>query len=275
MTVINTNIAALMAQGALSSNSANLQTAMQQLSTGKRVNTAADDAAGMAIVNNFTSQINGLNQAVRNANDGISMLQTAEGATNEVASILQRMRELAVQAANGTYSSNDRASIDAENQQLTSELARVSNVTTWNNIPLLDGTLNTNFQIGYASAADNQVNVTISSAMTASALGITASATLTTESGATKLIGQIDGAIATLNQIQGNLGAVANRFQMTADELTTNSTNLSQSQSRIQDTDYGMASSNLARAQVINQAATAMLAQANQQPQLVLQLLKQ
>jgi flagellin len=273
MTVINTNIAALMAQGALSSNSANLQTAMQQLSTGKRVNTAADDAAGMAIINNFTSQINGLNQAVRNANDGISMLQTALGATNEVASILQRMRELAVQAANGTYSSTDRVSIEAENAQLKSEMTRVAQVTTWNNVPLLDGTLNTSFQIGYGDASANQVGVAIS-AVTPSALGV-ATSDLTTPSGAVTLIGNIDGAIATLNTIQGDLGAKVNRFQMTADELTTNSTNLSQSQSRIQDTDYGQASSHLARAQVINQAATAMLAQANQQPQLVLQLLKQ
>jgi len=272
MTVINTNVASLFANAAIASNSVSLQTAMQQLSTGKRINTASDDAAGMAIVNNFTAQINGLNQAVRNANDGISMIQTAQGATNEVASILQRMRELAVQSANGTYSSSDRASIDAENTQLKSELGRLSSVTKWNNISLLSGGLSTNFQIGYGDASANQVNIAISSSVTASGLGISAS--LATASGATSLISQVDSAISTLNGIQGKLGATVNRLQMTADELTTNSTNLSQSQSRIQDTDYGMSSSNLARAQVLNHAATAMLAQANQQPQLVLQLLK-
>jgi flagellin len=273
MTVINSNIAALMAQGALSSNSANLQTAMQQLSTGKRINSASDDAAGNAIVNNMTTQITGLNQAVRNANDAISMLQTANSATNEVASILQRMRELAVQAGNGTYSDTDRQSINSESDQLKAELNRLATVTKWNNVPLLDGTLAVKFQVGYGFSAANQVSATISTTFNASGIGISAS--LTTASGATLMISQIDQAILTLNNAQGKLGALINRFQLTADELTSNATNLSQSQSRIEDTDYGQATSNLARSQIINQAATAMLAQANQQPQLVLQLLKQ
>jgi flagellin len=274
MTVINTNVASLFANAAIASNSVNLNTAMQQLSTGKRINSASDDAAGMAIVNNFTAQINGLNQAVRNANDGISMLQTAQGATNEVSSILQRMRELAVQAANGTYSTSDRNSIEAEDLQLKDELGRISSVTKWNGINLLDGSLSASFQVGYGNSTADQVSIRISQAVTINPSGLNISATLSTASGAATMLGQVDNAITTLNTIQGKLGALVNRFQMTADELTANSTNLSQSQSRIQDTDYGQSTSNLARAQVINQAATAMLAQANQQPQLVLQLLK-
>jgi flagellin len=272
MTVINSNIAALMAQGSLASNSVNLNSAMQQLSTGKRINLASDDAAGNAIVNNMTTQITGLNQAVRNANDAISMMQTALGATNEVASILQRMRELAVQAGNGTYSTSDRGSIDAESGQLKAELNRLASVTKWNNVPLLAGKFSAIFQIGYGFSANNQVTSKISSSFSAVGLGITAN--LTTASGAELMISQIDKAITNLNGAQGQFGALINRFQLTVDELTSVSTNLSQSQSRIQDTDYGQASSKLARAQVINQAATAMLAQANQQPQLVLQLLK-
>jgi len=275
MTVINTNVASLYAQQAIAANSNNLSQAMQQLSTGKRINLPSDDAAGNAIVNNMTSQIAGLNQAVRNANDGISMLQTAQGATNEVATILQRMRELAVQSANGTYGSTDRTGLDAENTQLKNELSRIASVTKWNNIALLPAGgsgLNVTFQVGYGSASADHVTVSFSGSITASGLGI--SAALTSASGATSLIGQIDTAIGTLNKIQGSLGAVSNRLQLTADELTNTSTNLSQSQSRIQDTDYGEATTNLARAQVIQQAATAMLAQANQQPQLVLALLK-
>jgi flagellin len=272
MTEVNTNIAALQAQGAIAANSANLARAMQQLSTGKRINLASDDAAGNAIVNNMTTQISGLNQAIRNANDGISMLETAQGATNEVSSILQRMRELAVQSANGTYSSADRTSIDAENTQLKNELGRIASVTKWNNINLLDGSLSASFQVGYGNTTADQVGIRISQAVTISGLSISAS--LLTASGATTLIGQVDSAITTLNSIQGKLGALTNRFQLTTDELTSVSTNLAQSQSRIQDTDYGQATSDLARAQVINQAATAMLAQANQQPQLVLALLK-
>jgi flagellin len=272
MTVINTNVASLFANGAIAANSFNLQTAMQQLSTGKRINSSADDAAGNAIVNNFTAQIGGINQAVRNANDGISMLQTAEGATNEVASILQRMRELAVQSANGTYSASDRTSIDDENNQLQKELGRLSSVTKWNGITLLSGGLSQNFQIGYSAGGDNKVNIKVTTKFTASGLGV--SGVLTSAASASAMIAKIDGAISTLNSVQGTLGAMINRFQMTADELTSKSTNLSQSESRIEDTDYGQATSNLARAQVIQQAATAMLAQANQQPQLVLQLLK-
>ncbi len=273
MTVINTNVASLNARAAIAGNAAGLQKAMQQLSTGLRINSAADDAAGMSIVNNFTAQIKGLNQAVRNANDGISMLQTAEGATSEVTSILQRMRELAVQAANGTYSSNDLSSLEKENTALKTELDRVASVTQWNGISLMSGSLSASFHVGYGFASADDVSVTISQSMTAASLGVSGSISAG-GSTATAFISAIDTALNTVNGVRGTLGATINRFQFTADALTNVSTHLSESKSRIQDTDYGEATSELAKHQVIQQAATAMLAQANQAPQMVLQLLK-
>ena len=273
MTVINTNVNALFAQSALANNSRGLQKAMEQLSTGLRINSAGDDAAGMSIVNNFNAQIKGLNQAVRNANDGISMLQTAEGATNEVTSILQRMRELAVQAANGTYSTNDLSSLEKENTALKTELNRVASVTKWNGISLLSGSLSASFHIGYSNMSAEDVSVTISQSMTAASLGVSGSISAG-GSTATSFISAIDAALDTVNGVRGTLGATINRFQFTADALTNMSTHLSESKSRIQDTDYGEATSELAKHQVLQQAATAMLAQANQQPQLVLSLLK-
>ena len=170
MTVINTNVASLNARAALAGNAAGLQKAMQQLSTGLRINSAADDAAGMSIVNNFTAQIKGLNQAVRNANDGISMLQTAEGATNEVTAILQRMRELAVQAANGTYSKTDLKSIQAENKKLQDELNRVNTVTKWNNIALFGSAVSASFHVGYGKDTADTVKVSIKQKVNASCL---------------------------------------------------------------------------------------------------------
>ena len=273
MTVINTNVNALYAQGALASNSRGLQKAMTQLSTGLRINSAGDDAAGMSIVNNFNAQIKGLNQAVRNANDGISMLQTAEGATNEVTSILQRMRELAVQAANGTYSTDDLSSLEKENTALKTELNRVASVTQWNGISLLSGSLSASFHIGYSNMSAEDVSVTISQSMTATSLGVSGSISAG-GSTATAFISAIDTALTTVNGVRGTLGATINRFQFTADALTNNATHIAESKSRIEDTDYGEATSELAKHQVLQQAATAMLAQANQQPQLVLSLLK-
>jgi len=273
MTVINTNVASLNARAALAGNAAGLQKAMQQLSTGLRINSAADDAAGMSIVNNFTAQIKGLNQAVRNANDGISMLQTAEGATNEVTAILQRMRELAVQAANGTYSSNDLSSLEKENTALKSELDRVASVTQWNGISLMSGSLSASFHVGYGYASADDVSVTISQSMTATALGVSGSISAG-GSTATAFISAIDAALNTVNGVRGTLGATINRFQFTADALTNVATHLSESKSRIQDADYAKATTELARSQIIQQAATAMLAQANQAPSTVLSLLK-
>ena len=276
MSVINTNIKSLVAQNAMTVNSRAMNKAMEQLSTGSRINSAADDAAGLAISNKMTSQIRGLNQAVRNANDGISMIQTAEGATKEITNMLQRMRELAVQAANDTNTSGDRSALAAEVTQLTEEITRIASNTTWNGMKLLDGSKFTsasaaNFMVG-ANSADEAITVSFQS-VTASALSISA-LSLTSAAGAKTSIGTIDTALKTIDTFRADLGAKINRLNYAADNLTNVSQNTSASRSRIQDTDYATATTELARTQIISQAATAMLAQANQQPQSVLSLLR-
>lgn len=280
MSVINTNVASLNAQAALASNARGLQKAMEQLSTGRRINSAADDAAGLAIASKMTSQIRGLNQAVRNASDAISMIQTAEGATNEISNMLQRMRELAVQAANDTNSTSDRSSLNAEFTALRSEIDRIAATTQWNGFNVLDGSAGSagsvTFQVGANSGGNNAVSMTFSDLRTGASgalVGISASA-LTSLSAASSAIDATNSAIATIDQKRGDMGAVINRFQYTVDNLTNISTNAAASRSRIQDTDYSQATTDLAKRQIIQQAATAMLAQANQQPQTVLQLLR-
>lgn len=276
MSVINTNIKSLVAQNAMTVNSRAMNKAMEQLSTGSRINSAADDAAGLAISNKMTSQIRGLNQAVRNANDGISMIQTAEGATKEITNMLQRMRELAVQAANDTNTSGDRSALAAEVTQLTEEITRIASNTTWNGMKLLDGSKFSsasaaNFMVG-ANSADEAITVSFQS-VTASALSISA-LSLSSASGAKTAIGTIDAALKTIDTFRADLGAKINRLNYAADNLTNVSQNTAASRSRIQDTDYATATTELARTQIISQAATAMLAQANQQPQSVLSLLR-
>ena len=280
MSVINTNVASLNAQAALASNARGLQKAMEQLSTGKRINSAADDAAGLAIASKMTAQIRGLNQAVRNASDAISMIQTAEGATNEISNMLQRMRELAVQAANDTNSTSDRSSLNAEFTALRSEIDRIAATTQWNGFNVLDGTAGSSgsvtFQVGANSGGSNAVSMTFSDLRTGASgalVGISASA-LTSLSAASSAIDATNSAIATIDQKRGDMGAVINRFQYTVDNLTNISTNAAASRSRIQDTDYSQTTTDLAKRQIIQQAATAMLAQADKQPQTVLQLLR-
>jgi flagellin len=280
MSVINTNVASLNAQAALANNSRGLQKAMEQLSTGKRINSAADDAAGLAIASKMTAQIRGLNQAVRNASDAISMIQTAEGATSEISNMLQRMRELAVQAANDTNSTSDRSSLNAEFTALRSEIDRITATTQWNGFNVLDGSAGSGgsvtFQVGANSGGSNAVSTTfydLGTGASGALVGISASA-LTSLSDASSAIDATNSAIATIDQKRGDMGAVINRFQYTVDNLTNISTNAAASRSRIQDTDYSQATTDLAKRQIIQQAATAMLAQANQQPQTVLQLLR-
>jgi flagellin len=285
MSVINTNVKALVAQNALTINNRSLSKAMEQLSTGKRINSAADDAAGLAISDKMTSQIRGLNQAVRNANDGISLLQTAEGATQEITNMLQRMRELAVQAANDTYSSADRASIQLENDALAEEITRISDNTQWNgmyvfNVGASAGVIGTvassattvSLQVGMNGDASDTIDVDWA-AIDATTLGVSA-LTLTTNSGAQTALATLDTAIADIDTLRAEMGAWMNRLTYAADNLTSISTNTAASRSRIQDADYAAASTELARTQIIQQAATAMLAQANQQPQSVLSLLQ-
>jgi flagellin len=388
MTVINTNVKSLAAQSAITLNNRSMSTAMEQLSTGKRINSAKDDAAGLAISEKMTSQVRGLNQAIRNANDGISLLQTAEGAMVEITNMMQRMRELAVQSANDTNAQDDRNYLDLEFQQLKAEINRVTKNTQWNGMNILDQTEPASgarggtftFQVGanngdahkitheldklaftartgasFAAAVDNppdsddiqesvvsfgdgfiegdvitvtvnnkqfQYTVTAEDANAAAvdtavatsfaqAIGSTFSdlavtfsspdvtfkgvadqtfetfvkvtdgklATvdpleITSQSLSDTAIGGLDAALTKVNEARAEIGAVINRLNYAVDNMTNVSMNTSESRSRILDTDYAKASAELARTQIISQAATAMLAQANQQPQAVLQLLQ-
>lgn len=278
MSVINTNVKSLVAQNAATVNNRAMSKAMEQLSTGKRINSASDDAAGLAISNKMTSQIRGLNQAVRNANDAISMIQVAEGATNEVTNMLQRMRELGVQAINDTNTSSDRTAIKTEFQQLSKEIQRISNNTEWNNMKVADGTTsNAVYQIGANSS--QTITVTFEdikglSGMTAVITAADAASAGSVSAFAGTTLKNLDVAIAAIDTYRSTLGASINRLNYASDNLENISTNTSASRSRILDTDYAQATTELARTQIIQQAATAMLAQANQQPQSVLSLLR-
>ena len=276
MTIVNTNVKALIAQQSLTVNERSLSKAMAQLSTGKRIVSAADDAAGLAISDRMSSQIRSLGQAVRNANDGISMLQTVEGALNNVSGLLQRMRELAVQSVNGTNSATDRQSIDTEFDQLQSEISLISSKTSWNGIQVTGASAGSyTFQIGADSGATVTVSLQdVASGITGMPTVLSSTATLSTDTGAQTVIGQLDTAITNLNTYRSSLGAYQNRFTYAADNLTNVATNTAASRSRIMDTDYAQATSALARSQIIQQAGTAMLAQANQQPVYVLALLR-
>jgi len=259
-------------------NSRSMSKVMEQLSTGKRINGAADDAAGLAISEKMTAQIRGLNQAVRNANDGISMIQVAEGATVEVTNMLQRMRELAVQGLNDTNALVDTNAIKTEYQQLGKEIQRISNNTEWNTKKISDGsTSSAVYQVG----ANSSQTITIAfsdikalSGMTAVMSAASAASAGSVADFAGTTLSNLDTAINAIGTYRSTLGATINRLNYAADNLQNVSTNTSASRSRIQDTDYAQATTELARTQIIQQAATAMLAQANQQPQSVLSLLQ-
>ena len=275
MPVINTNISSLYTQAALTRNNTELQHDMQSLSTGKRINAASDDAAGLAISTKMHAEIKGLNQAVRNANDGISMLETADSATATVTSMLQRMRELAVQSSNGTYSSTDRSNLNTEFSQLQAEIDRVASVTTWNSMTLLSGSFSQPLQIGSGATSNDQLTISVATLNTTGLVVSSSDISIDTSANSTTAISSIDAALTTLTTARASLGASVNRLQYTVDNLTNSSTDMSASNSRIEDVDYGAATSALAHNQVIQQAATAMLAQANQAPNQVLSLLKQ
>ena len=274
MSVINTNVSAMYSQNAMKTNSRAMSTAMEQLSTGTRVNSAKDDAAGLAIGQNLSSQIRGLNMAVRNLNDGINMMQTAEGAMVEQSNMLQRMRELAVQSMNGTYDVKQRSYLDAEFQQLKQQVGQIAAQTSWNDQVLLDGSVGSFvFQAGASSGQTVTVDIANMSLSSGSAIVI-ASAAITDVSASTIALGDIEAALQAINEQRANIGAGINRMEYAADNLTNVSSNATQSRSTIMDTDYALATTQLAKTQIIQQAATAMLAQANQQPQQVMQLLK-
>ena len=275
MSVINTNVKSMIAQNAMTVNNRTLGKAMEQLSTGKRINSAADDAAGLAIGNRMTAQIKALDQSVRNANDGISMMQTAEGATKEITSMLQRMRELSVQAANDSYSAGDRTAIAGEMTQLTSEVTRIASNTQWNGMSILSGATaysSMTFQVGTEGDATSAITVGFS-AMSAGALTISA-LSVSTSVQAQASIELLDTAITAVDTFRSGLGARINRLTSAADNLANVALNTSASRSQIEDTDYAQATTELAKSQIIQQAATAMLAQANQAPQSVLSLLR-
>ena len=283
MSVINTNVNSLVAQNAVTLNSRSLSKAMEQLSTGKRINGAKDDAAGLAISQVMTSQIRGLNQAVRNANDAISMLQTADGAMVEQSNMMQRMRELAVQAASDTVTTDQKAYLNAEFQNLRAEIDRIGTTTQWNGANLLDKSAATNtgvytFQIGAQMAASNTVTVTIDKASTDggiyAAINVATVADISSTATASAAIGALNTSLTAANNQRATIGAKINQLNYAADNLSNISMNTAASRSRIEDTDYAQASTELARTQIIQQAATAMLAQANQSPQSVLALLK-
>ncbi len=277
MPVINTNVNSLITQNAITRNDKSLSSTMTQLSTGKRINSAADDAAGLAIATKMTSQIRGLNMATRHANDAISLIQTAEGATEAVTGMLQRMRELAVQSATDTYSSGDRALMQKEFSQLREEISRTATLTDFNGQQLLDAGSLLTFQVG-ANEGDtltySTTNLSATIELGGTSIGDTGGASISIRTGAEEAITTIDLALDELNQERARMGAMINRLGYAGDNLTNISQNLQSARSRIEDTEYASATRDLARTQIIQQAGIAMLAQANQQPQSVLSLLK-
>ena len=271
--VINTNVMSLNAQRNLSTNSASLATTIQRLSSGLRINSAKDDAAGLAISQRMTTQIRGMDVAARNANDGISLAQTAEGALSSIGENMQRIRELAVQAANGTNSAEDRAALQKEVTQLSDEITRVKNNSSFNGTKLLDGsTASFTIQVGADAGSDNQIDISTVD-MTATATAV-AALDISSASGATAALTAIDTQLQTVNTARADLGAIQNRFSSVISNLQNSSENLSAARSRIQDTDYAKETAELTRTQILQQAGTAMLAQAKSAPQNVLSLLQ-
>jgi len=282
--IINTNLSSLNAQRNLSATNSDVSQAIQRLSSGLRVNSAKDDAAGMAIAERMQSQIKGMNVAMRNANDGISFGQVAEGALGKMGEMLQRMRELAVQSANGTNGDADRANLDAEFQQLAAETSRTIQNTRFNGFAVLASTAPHTFHIGAGNDANdritmNSVNMTTHASMTA-VLSVTNPPTIPgpvnilTQASSQGVLAQIDTAMTTINSERANFGAIQNRFEAVIENLQVAAENQTAARSRIMDADFAAETAALTRAQVLQQAGTAMLAQANQLPSNVLQLLQ-
>ncbi len=276
MSVINTNISALKATNASASANKALGTAMERLSTGKRINSAKDDAAGLAIATSMTSQIRGMNQGIRNANDGISLAQTAEGSLNEVTNMLQRIRDLAVQAASDTYKETDRDNLQAEVNQLTAQIGQIVENSEFNGVKLFDASVETvNIQAG--ANTDDKVELKMADLSgLAGADGSEGAYDLTGADGtaANALLATLDTELETIATARATLGAGQSRLESAVNSLTNNATNLSDARSRIEDTDYSAETTALAKSQILSQASSAMLAQANQSQQNVLSLLR-
>ena len=286
MAVVNTNVNASVAQNALTRNERAMNTAMERLSTGQRINSASDDAAGLAIGSRMTSQIRGLETGIRNANDAISMINTADGALIEVTNMLQRMRELALQASNGTTTSADRDYLSAEYANLLSEIDRIAENTQWNGMNILNHTTDASSKFAYQVGANGGQTIEVQfgdmtntasgvfAELTASHNVITAATTASAITQGTSAVVAIDAAITAVNSQRATYGAAVNQLTYAVDNLSNVQVNAEASRSRIMDADYAVETSELARTQIISQAGTAMLAQANQLPQTVLSLLQ-
>jgi flagellin len=278
MSVINSNISAVVAQRAMAGNQRELTTAMTRLSTGKRVNSSADDASGIGIGNKMGTAISSLNMAVRNANEGISLIQTADGAAQTLSDMLFRMRELAIQAGNDTNSTSDRSALQLEVSALQAQITNVLSNTEWNGIKALKGEAGTSgsvsFQVGASSSDAFVLDMTSLDTGSLADAQTTESIDISTRSGATNALSTIDDALTEIEQARTVWGATANRLVYSADNATNVSMNTSASRSRIMDADYAQTTADLARAMILDQAGAAMLTQANQRPMYVLALLR-
>lgn len=278
MAVINTNLLSLTTQNNLNKSQSSLGTAIERLSSGMRINSSKDDAAGQAIANRMNSQIKGMTQAARNANDGISLVQTAEGNLNEINSNLQRIRELAVQAANDTNGGTDLDSVNTEITQRLEEIDRIAGGANFNGKKLLDGTTTSlKIQVGAGTTANDTITIDDKALIdaTSATLGGGALGTAIADNATAKtVIDAADTAIKAVDGARSNMGAIQNRFESTINNLNNSITNLSAAQSRIQDADYATEVSNMSRAQILQQAGTSVLSQANQVPQAMLSLLR-
>ncbi|MEM6584381.1 MAG: flagellin [Pseudomonadota bacterium] len=272
MTVINTNISALRAQTASTDAQNRLDNAFERLSTGRRINSARDDAAGLSIATNFTSDIRGVNQGIRNANDGIALAQTAEGALEEVTNLLQRVRELAIQSQNGTLDNTDRGFLDTEVTELSEQIDDILSNTEFNGISLFGTSSGADVTVSIQLDAGRSVDITSTAIDTTNldAAGLDVS----TASDAATAITNVDAGLQAVNTTRSSLGAGQNRLQAAINNLTATATNLSDARSRIEDADFGAESTALAKAQILSQASTAILSQANQSQQNVLSLLR-
>jgi flagellin len=272
---INTNVMSLNAQRNLSNTQSGLATSLQRLSSGLRINSAKDDAAGLAIAERMNAQVRGLTVGIRNANDGISLSQTAEGALGSITESLQRMRELSVQAVNSTNTAADRASLDAEFQQLDAEISRVIAGTSFNGKIIIGSSAGANqFQVGANATSADRITVTTANLSTNSTMTAVNSASVGTSGAASAAIGLIDAALNTVNSQRATLGAAQSRIETAIRSLDTTRENTAAARGRIMDTDFAAETANLTRMQILQQAGVAMLAQANVAPQSVLSLLQ-
>ena len=270
---VNTNVSSLNAQRQMVNSGNALDTAFKRLSSGFRINSAADDAAGLQISNRLTSQINGLDQAARNANDGISLAQVAEGAMEEITNSLQRIRVLAIQSQNGINSEDDRIALQKEVSALKLEMSRVATTTQFGKTDLLTGAFSAKFLVGANADQNISVNLSRAGGFGTSGLGL-ADLSVSSVSGASAALAFIDSAIGIIDGTRADLGAVQNRFQATIRNLTNISENVSGARARIRDTDFARETAELTRTQILQQTSSTVLAQANQRPQAALSLLQ-